>query len=237
MIDVKDVILFLGNENAPLHINNFQLENGLWALIGRNGSGKSTFLNALSGNNSQYKGTIFIGQKNISNYSQNGIAKQISIVLSKTNVFGNLTGKDILFLGRIPHQGIFGKKSKEDAKKVEEIIKLLELANLINKPFSVLSDGEKQLLMIGRALVQDTPIILLDEPTAFLDVFNRHRIVKILEDICITQQKLIIFSTHNLELAKDHCKGFLIIDNQNLSVTQSQMDLERFKTKLFENEI
>ena len=235
MISIQNIALFLGNEKPKLKVNNLELKSGLWALVGRNGAGKSTFLNALSGVNTNFEGEILINDKPQKSISTQQMAKTIAVVFSKTELFGNHTGLDVLYLGRIPYQGVFSKITKADKEKVTEIIELLSLKLLINKPFSVLSDGEKQLIMIGRALVQDTELILLDEPTAFLDVVNRKKIVKLLAKV--SHEKLIIFSTHNIDLIEEFCGGMLLIQNDKLT---SESNTNRFKTQLetlFEDEI
>ena len=235
MISIQNIKLFLGIESPKLEVNNLELTTGLWALVGRNGSGKSTFLRALSGVNSKFEGTIFINTKSQKSISAQQMAKLVSVVFSKSEIFGNHKAIDVLFLGRIPYQGVFSRVTKEDTKKVEEVVELLDLHALINKRFSVLSDGERQLIMIGRALVQDTKLILLDEPTAFLDVVNRKKIVKILASV--STEKLILFSTHNIDLIEEFCNGILLINNNELISVDSKKEFKHQLETLFENEI
>lgn len=235
MIVAENIKLFLGNEKPKLTVDKLELISGLWALVGRNGAGKSTFLTALSGVNTNFEGEFSINNKKQKSFSPQQMAKNVAVVFSKTEIFGNHTAIDILYLGRIPYQGLFSKVRSSDKVKVAEIIKLLELEPLINKKFSVLSDGEKQLIMIGRALVQDTKIILLDEPTAFLDVVNRKKIVKILARV--SQEKLIIFSTHNIDLIEQFCDGILTIKNSKLNLVSEKLDFKKQLETLFENEI
>ena len=235
MISIQNIKLFLGIEKPKLEVSNLDLKSGLWALVGRNGAGKSTFLRALSGVNSNFEGSIQINSELQKSISSQRMAKLISVVFSKTEVFGNHKALDVLYLGRIPYQGVFGKITNEDKKKVNEIVGLLELHTLIVKPFSVLSDGEKQLIMIGRALVQDTKIILLDEPTAFLDVVNRRKIVQLLATVSI--DKLIIFSTHNIDLIESFCNGVLTIQSNTLNMVSEKNEFKNQLEILFENEI
>jgi len=237
LIKVDNISLYLGNEKPKLKVESLVIEKGLWALVGRNGAGKSTFINALSGENSNFEGNILIQNNDLKNISAQILAKKIAIVFSKTTLFGNHSALDVLFLGRIPYQGLMAKITQEDKNKVDEIIELLQLNKLTHKPFSVLSDGEKQLIMIGRALVQDTPIILLDEPTAFLDVVNRKIIIKLLAEIAVKKQKTIIFSTHNVGLVEEFCDGMLIIDQSKLKVINDKSHFNNELNKLFENEI
>jgi len=235
LISIQNIKLFLGVEKPKLEVSNLELITGLWALVGRNGAGKSTFLRALSGVNSNFEGAIQINSKYQNSISAQQMAKMISVVFSKTEIFGNHIGIDVLYLGRIPYQGVFSRVTNEDSSKVNEVIELLELQPIIHKQFSVLSDGERQLIMIGRALVQDTKIILLDEPTAFLDVVNRKKIVKLLAKV--SAEKLIIFSTHNIDLIETFCDGMLLITNNELLSVDRKLEFKNQLETLFENEV
>jgi iron complex transport system ATP-binding protein len=235
LINIIKIELFLGKEKPALQVNQLELNNGLWALVGRNGAGKSTFLNAICGFNEHYTGTINLNHKNLSDFPKTELSKQISVVLSKSEVFGHLTGLDVLFLGRLPYQNLIGKTTEKDIEIVNGVIDQLNLSAVVKKPFSVLSDGEKQLIMIGRALVQDTPIIILDEPTAFLDVVNRKKIVSILHQISKMQGKLIIFSTHNIDLINEFCDGVLMINNNQLLKIDDKQSFKHALDKLFNN--
>ena len=235
MIVTQDIKLFLGKEKPKLTVDNLELTSGLWALVGRNGAGKSTFLTALSGVHPNFEGEFLINSKPQKSISSQQMAKNVAVVFSKTEVFGKHTALDILHLGRIPYQGLFSKVTKLDELKVTEIVELLHLESLIHKKFSVLSDGEKQLVMIGRALVQDTKIILLDEPTAFLDVVNRKKIVNTLATL--SKEKLIIFSTHNIDLIEQFCDGILIIHYNKLNLVSEKLEFNNQLEIVFENEI
>jgi len=235
LISIQNIKLFLGVEKPKLEVSNLELITGLWALVGRNGAGKSTFLRALSGVNSNFEGAIQINSKFQNSISAQQMAKMISVVFSKTEIFGNHKGIDVLYLGRIPYQGVFSRVTGEDSRKVNEVIELLELHPIIHKQFSVLSDGERQLIMIGRALVQDTKIILLDEPTAFLDVVNRKKIVKLLAKV--SAKKLIVFSTHNIDLIEPFCDGMLLITNNELQCVDRRLEFKNQLETLFKNEV
>lgn len=236
MIEIKNISLFLGKQKPALTVNNLELVTGLWALVGRNGAGKSTFLNTISGFNEYYSGDIFINNKDLKEIPKTELATQISVVLSKTEIFGNLTGLDVLFLGRLPYQNLIGQKTQQDVKVVNQIVDELQLKTLKSKPFSVLSDGEKQLIMIGRALVQDTPIIILDEPTAFLDVVNRKKIVKLLHKVSSENNKLILFSTHNIDLIESFCDGILMINENQILKIDDKQSFKIELNKLFKEE-
>jgi len=235
LISTENISLFLGQEKPKLKVHNFEMKKGLWALVGRNGAGKTTFLRTVSGANSNFSGKINLDNENLSNYSGIELAKKIAVVFSKVDLFGEHTALDILFLGRIPYQGLFSKTTARDKMVIDKVVELLNIQALLHKTFSVLSDGEKQLVMIGRALVQDTNVIILDEPTAFLDVVNRKTIVEILAKIAT--DKLIIFSTHNIDLIDQFCDGMLLIQNNELEIVKTKNEFKDKLNKLFENEI
>ncbi len=237
MLKFDSIQLFLGHQKPKVLVKNFKLDKGLWALVGRNGSGKSTFLNAISGFNQQFEGQVLLNDKDVALIDKKDLAKQISVVMSKTEIFGFLTGLDVLFLGRLPHQNLLGKKTNKDVSIVNSVIEQLNLHSIIKKPFTVLSDGEKQLIMIGRALAQDTPIIILDEPTAFLDVVNRKKIVALLGQIVKQFNKLIIFSTHNIDLIPAFCDGLLMIHQNVLQKVDNKQVFTSTLNTLFLDEV
>lgn len=171
------------------------------SLIGPNGSGKTTLLRTLSSFLCPLCGEIIIGGKKISFYSNKNLAKIISIVLTEKINVHNMSVYELMSIGRSPYTGFFGKLKKEDEFFIKEILQLIQITNLINKNVQILSDGEKQKIMLAKALVQQTPIIFLDEPTSFLDMPSKIEIFKILKKISKTKQKTILLSTHDINIA------------------------------------
>jgi iron complex transport system ATP-binding protein len=196
------------------------LQSGIIALVGRNGTGKSTLLKTIMGLHREFTGEILVDDQSIDRFSPAALAKEIAIVYSKSSIFGSHSGRDVLMLGRLPYQNAFAIITEDDRQQVNEIIELLQLEKFIDQEFSVLSDGEKQLIMIGRAVVQDTKIILLDEPAAFLDLVNRHKLMQVLQGIAKSTQKLILFSTHQLDILPKVCKAVLLIDEKELRIIE-----------------
>ncbi|MBN4073033.1 ABC transporter ATP-binding protein [Crocinitomix catalasitica] len=215
MLNCKNIVLSAGSKQL-FKLKDLSLETGLVALVGRNGSGKSTFLRSILNDHDNYEGSISLNGKAVKDYAKSELAKIISVVYTRAEVFGNHTVADVLILGRIPQQGLFSRNSKKDRELVSKVMEQLDLTSLKNSAYHSLSDGEKQLVMIGRALVQDSSVILMDEPAAFLDLVNRVKLIQILKEISQTSGKLIIFSTHHIDILDQYCDRLLLIADKEL---------------------
>jgi len=236
MITIHEVEISLGEKNT-LKTQSFTIGAGFWALIGRNGSGKSSFLNAIIQDKALKKGSITLNEKPINEWDSAALSKEIAVVYTKPAIFGNYTVREVIELGRVPHTNVFGKVTDKDLEVCENAVNTLKINHLVTKHFNVLSDGEKQLVMIARALAQETSIIILDEPTAFLDVVNRSEIIKLLKEVSVNQNKTILFSTHDVSLIPHLCDGVLWIDNGSLSASAVKSDFKLIIDKIFTSEI
>jgi iron complex transport system ATP-binding protein len=181
---------------------NLELKAGeLVCLIGPNGSGKSTLLRSLAGLQKSLSGNVRINEKELIKLSQHEKALQLALVLTDRVEIENATVYDVVSFGRHPHSGWWGDVSEEDEQHILEAIKMVHLENKMHQNINELSDGERQRAMIAKALAQDTPIIMLDEPTAHLDLPNRVEIMLLLHRLAHKTQKAILLSTHELDLA------------------------------------
>ena len=181
---------------------NLELRSGqLACLIGENGIGKSTLLKTLTGFLPKLKGSLLLGNRDIESFSQRELARQVSIVLTQKPDVQNLTIEEIIGLGRSPYTGFFGRLRAEDRKVVDDAIATMGIEKLRGRMIQTLSDGERQKVMIAKALAQEPPIILLDEPTAFLDFPSKAETFQSLQRMAHERDKLILLSTHDLELA------------------------------------
>lgn len=183
------------------HLNLTLLPGQLVCLLGSNGSGKSTLMRTIAGLQPALEGTVYIGQQLLSGLKSAQLAQTLSLVLTERIEAGNLTGLEVITLGRTPYTGWLGALSEIDHKKIEEAILLANVENLVNRKIHQLSDGERQKVMLARALAQDTELILLDEPTAHLDLPNRVEMMRLLHNLARTTGKAILLSTHELDLA------------------------------------
>jgi iron complex transport system ATP-binding protein len=173
----------------------------LTCLLGANGTGKSTLLRTLSGSQPSLKGEIIVNGRLLQSYSDNERARLIGLVLTdKTNV-GGISVFDLVALGRHPYTGFFGRLRKYDRKVVMASMKKVGILHQSDSYVSELSDGERQKAMIAKALAQECPVIILDEPTAFLDVNSRIETMLLLRELAEKEQKSILLSTHDIESA------------------------------------
>lgn len=192
--------LAIGYKGKPIvsGLNLSLPEKKVTALIGRNGAGKSTLIKTLTGFLPPVKGEILVEGKNILQYSRKELSKIISLVSTDPHSAGGLRLRELVSLGRIPYTGRMGILSREDKEKINRALETLRLDHKAESFVSDLSDGERQRGMIARGLVQETPIIILDEPFAFLDVAARLEITDMISCLAKDEDKAILFSTHEV---------------------------------------
>lgn len=189
-------------------------EGHLTGLIGDNGVGKSTLIKTLCAYLKPIAGDIFINEHSIKNYSLTQLSKLISIVNTERITGFNLTAFDVVAFGRTPYLNRFSQLNEKDEEMVNLSFEKVGISSLKNKLMEELSDGQRQKVMIAKALAQETPIIILDEPTAFLDYSSKHQLFDILKDLCQTQNKLILVSSHDLDFVFKYCDDILWMKGQ-----------------------
>ncbi len=177
---------------------NFQVKKGeLCIILGRNGTGKTTLLRTIAGLHTALNGNVEIDSKK----SEKQASKKMAVVTTERFRLSYFHVKDVVALGRYPHTNYFGNLKEKDKKTIQNAIELTNIKHLIHKPLAQLSDGEYQKVMIARALAQDTPLLLLDEPTAHLDLVNRIAIFQLLKKLSKENGKAVLCTTHEVELA------------------------------------
>lgn len=202
-------------------------EGDIIALIGPNGAGKSTLFKTFSAHIKPVGGKIELFGKDINLYPNNERAKLLGIVLTERPDDMFLKVYDVVAAGRYPYTGMFGKLSDNDEKEIKVSLELVGVNNLIDRVFNTLSDGEKQKVMIAKAIAQNTPIIMLDEPTAFLDYPSKIELFSLLKKLAKEQKKAILFSSHDLELLLRYTDNIWIIaNNEPFAAGQSSELLE-----------
>uniref|UniRef100_UPI0040470779 ABC transporter ATP-binding protein n=1 Tax=Algoriphagus sp. TaxID=1872435 RepID=UPI0040470779 len=192
---------------------NFELVAGeLTCLLGPNGVGKSTLIKAILGEISPWEGRLLLEQAPLSSYSIPDRAKHIAVVLTDPIYPGNLTVGQLVALGRTPHTNWLGKLSDKDQFLIEKALADTHIGYLRDLRLGELSDGQRQKAMIARALAQDGSVIVLDEPTAHLDLVNRLEIMSLLREISRSQGKAILVVTHDLDIALETADRFWILN-------------------------
>jgi iron complex transport system ATP-binding protein len=196
---------------------NLTLKKGkLIALIGANGIGKSTLLRTLIGIQPPLSGTVILNKKNILDYDSISLAQNLSIVLTEKLPPSNLTVFEIIALGRQPYTNWLGKLSANDIFKINEAMELTQITSLSEKKHYEISDGQLQNVLLARALAQDTPLIILDEPTTHLDLLHKVSLFKLLKKLAKETNKCILFSTHDIDMAIQISDEMVIMTEKNV---------------------
>lgn len=173
----------------------------LTALIGANGIGKSTLLKTITGIQKPLEGDVLLHDKNIATYSASDLSQEMSLVLTEKLPPSNLTVFELVALGRQPYTNWIGTLTEEDKIQVERALSLTQISHLADKKHYQISDGQLQKVLIARALAQDTPLIILDEPTTHLDLLHKVSLLKLLKKLTHETGKCILFSTHDIDMA------------------------------------
>jgi len=196
---------------------NISIEKGSFvALLGKNGIGKSTLLRTLSKVQKPLKGSVFILQKKLSKYTNEELATKLGLVLTERLPISQLTVFELVALGRQPYTNWIDALSEKDIEKTNNALSLTEVKHLKNNRFHELSDGQLQRVLIARALAQDTDIIILDEPTAHLDIHHTFKVFSLLKNLVKTTGKTILISTHEVNLAMQLANEFILLTEKKL---------------------
>ena len=237
MIELKELTLGYGQRTLLEMVNARMTGGQLIALLGRNGAGKSTLLRAMMGLEKPQSGEIILQGKKITSLKPEKLARNISFVTTDKVRIANLRCKDVVSMGRAPYTNWIGQLRPEDEMRVDTAIQLVGMSAYAEKTMDKMSDGECQRIMIARALAQDTPVILLDEPTAFLDLPNRYELCLLLKRLAQEEDKCILFSTHDLDIALSLCDSIMLIDNPHMyTLPTPEMVASGHIERLFRNE-
>lgn len=206
------------NKNSVVVITrkiNAALYSGeLTCLLGPNGAGKSTLLKTLTAFLPPVAGEIFMKGKSLSDYSAPDIAKLIGIVLTEKPNLENMTVEELIALGRSPYTGFWGRMGADDSRIVDEAIRMVGVEDLKMRRVNTLSDGERQKVMIAKAIAQQTPIVFLDEPTAFLDYPSKVEIMQLLQRLAKERGMTVFLSTHDMDMALQIADRVWLVDKK-----------------------
>lgn len=237
-INISD--LTVGYDKNPLlkDINLASNSGNMIGLFGRNGQGKSTLLKTISGLLPPISGGFNFEGIDILALSEKERAKVLSIVSTTQQNIGGITVKDFIAFGRFPYTNWLGINTNKDFQEIDNAIALCKLENLAHRNYDELSDGEKQKVNIARAIAQDTPLIILDEPTVHLDLINKVEVFKLLKELSTNYNKTIIISTHQIEYALQICDEIWLINNKEIEAFSPESLINANKlSQLFDEDI
>jgi iron complex transport system ATP-binding protein len=211
-IDVKDLCFAYKGQPAILKDISFRLEQGgFLSIVGPNGAGKSTLLNLLCGLLKPASGTILIDSSQLQSYSVKQLARKVAVVRQEFVPVFEFTAEQVISMARTPYLGALAFEADADKKAIIEAFEMTGTGRFADRPLNKLSGGERQLIFIARALAQQTQILLLDEPTSFLDMKHQVVIFDLLKKMQIQKQKTIVAVTHDINLASQYSDVCLLL--------------------------
>lgn len=209
------------------HLNGVIHGGELTCLLGRNGIGKSTLLRTLSAFQPALEGEVLMGDTPLTACSDKELSQRIGVVLTEKPDVRNMTVAEMVGMGRSPYTGFWGTLSENDRQIVDEALLLVGIGELRGRMIHTLSDGERQKVMIAKALAQQTSVIYLDEPTAFLDFPSKVEMLQLLRNLAHEEQKTIFLSTHDVELSLQLADTIWLMEPNCLHIgTPQQLALE-----------
>ena len=237
MIELRDFSTGYG-ERTLLRDVNVSVDNGrLTALIGRNGSGKSTLLRAIAGINRHYTGEILLDGRSLSQMKPQQLARTVAFVNTERTRIASLRCEDVVAMGRAPYTNWIGRMQDIDKEAVAHALASTGMEGYAHRTMDTMSDGECQRIMIARALAQNTPTIILDEPTSFLDMPSRFELVALLCNLAHKEKKCVLFSTHELDIAMQLCDAIALLDSPRLRhLPSDEMRRSGYIELLFRND-
>jgi iron complex transport system ATP-binding protein len=214
MITLSTKDLSVGYENKIIVDNvNIKLIKGeTLCLLGPNGAGKTTILRTISKLLDPIKGMVYIEGQNIKNISNKELSKKMSVVLTNKFNGGLMTVFNVVAMGRYPYTGFFGYLGKNDIEKICEALKIVNAEDIKEAYFDELSDGQKQKVLVARALVQEPEVIVLDEPTTHLDIKHRLELIEILRKLTKEKGITVILSLHEIDMALKSCDKVILVN-------------------------
>lgn len=216
MIKLNDITLSFGSRKLIEHASAHFECGRMTALLGRNGTGKSTLLRAIASLGEVQGGVIEIGGRVLSDLSNADLARMVAFVNTERVSVEAMTAYDLVAVGRSPYTDWSGRLRSCDHEVIERSIRIAGVEYLADRYVDTLSDGECQRVMIAKALAQDTPAILLDEPTSYLDMPNRYELCTLLGRLAHDEGKCVLFSTHELDIALTLSDNIALVDTPQL---------------------
>ncbi len=219
-ISAKNLAIGYSSGNAAVTVSripSLELKKGkLTCLLGANGIGKSTLLKTITGNLSPLDGDVYLNGEPLADLSVKEKAQRLAVLLTDKAHLGFTTVREMITLGRNPYTNWMNTLRPNDSQAIDRALSAIGMSELVDKPLAELSDGNLQKVIIGRAIAQETEIIILDEPTIHLDITNKTIIIELLRRLCQEHGKTILLSTHDLELARHYADELWIMEEDQL---------------------
>ena len=225
------------NGNTLIHDINISVKRGqVLTLIGPNGSGKSTIIKTLTKYLKTVAGTVYVDDKTLDDFTNRELSKKISVVLTQRLKTEMMTCKDVVATGRYPHTGRLGILSAADRKIVEETMEQVNITELKDRDFSRISDGQRQRVLLARAICQQPQIIVLDEPTSFLDIRYKLELLGTMRRLAQEKNIAVVMSLHELEIAKNISDTVVALGDGKVQMigTPREVFTEAFIRKLYD---
>jgi iron complex transport system ATP-binding protein len=205
---------------------NLRVEGGDFVgILGPNGSGKTTLLKSISRILKPHKGTILLNEADIYSLKSVDVAKQMAVVPQDTSIGFNFAALDIVLMGRNPHMKRFQMESETDIAVARKVMNLTNIWHLAERPINELSGGEKQRVIIARALAQEPKILLLDEPLTHLDIINQLEIMDLVKELCVKEKLIVLAVFHDFNLAARYCNSAMMLKNNRVFAAGSLTDV------------
>ncbi|MCD6184953.1 MAG: ABC transporter ATP-binding protein [Deltaproteobacteria bacterium] len=228
-IKIKNLDYYYDNYHVLKNIDFTVQKGDFFIIIGPNGSGKTTLIKIIAGIFKQQKGNIFVFDKSLKSYSRKKLAKKIALVPQMVSADFPFTVMELVLMGRSPYLGLLGLDKQEDLKIAKQALFFTGVEELMNRRMDHLSGGERQRILIAKAICQETEIILLDEPTAALDLAHQIRIMDLMEQLQQKKNVTIIMISHDINLAAMYGNRLLLLDNGKIASIGSPADVLTFK--------
>ncbi|MBC7428074.1 MAG: ABC transporter ATP-binding protein [Bacteriovorax sp.] len=216
MIEFQNLTVGFNNKSVLTDLSGSIKPGELIALMGINGVGKSCFLKTVTGLNSPISGDLKIDNKSFKDFTPLEMAKNLAVVLTDKIQVDFLKVEELISLGRSPHTNFWGDLEENDNQALTDVIKLLKIDSIYDRFFSDLSDGQKQKVLLARALVQGPRYLFLDEPTTYLDIPSKIELMNILKIVSHEKKVGVLFSTHDLDLVKNIVDYIWLVDSEGV---------------------
>jgi iron complex transport system ATP-binding protein len=205
---------YAGGDDPVIDGESLAAEPGkVTALVGPNGSGKSTLLKGLADQLSPNSGTVLLDGADVQQLESKELARKLGLLTQENASPGTLSVEKLVEHGRYPHRGFFERLSEDDVAAIDRAIELAGIDDLRHRELSSLSGGQKQLVWIAMVLAQETDVLLLDEPTTFLDLHHQLEVMEILEALRDDSEKTVVVVLHDLQQAARHADYMLALDD------------------------